>query len=336
MENPELKADGRVPQHNVPQQNTARTWIAVILTVLIATAGYSWYRLAQQDRERADLLRTNQALQSSLEQAKSDLRANANRPSMPDAVAPALQPTPPSVEAEPALPNPELSAPVAAPVRKAKKLTGKRIPGRGAGDSRWNQLDAKLAEQQRQIENAKSDISKTREDLEGRLGTTRDELSGAITQSHDQLSGAIAKTHDEVAELRKRGERNYHEFDLKKSSEFARSGPVSLSLRKANVKRKYYDIALIVDDQKIEKKHVNLFEPLWISVPNHPEPVQLVVNSITKDNVKGYLSESRYKKSELARNGTSSLTTANSEPSNASSAQTEPAPTDELPLKPVE
>ena len=59
-------------------------------------------------------------------------------------------------------------------------------------------------------------------------------------------------------------------------------------------------VALIVDDQKIEKKHVNLYEPLWISVPDRPEPVQVVVNSISKDNVKGYLSEPKYRKSELA------------------------------------
>lgn len=179
------------------------------------------------------------------------------------------------------------------PIHRTKKAAGDHRAASSraaASDPRWGQMDAKLADQQKQIESTKSDMEKTRQDMEGRIGSTRDELNGAI-----------AKTHDEVAELRKRGERNYYEFDLAKSSAFERTGPVSLSLRKANVKHKYYDLALIVDDQKIEKKHANLYEPLWVYVPERAEPVQVVVNSITKDNIKGYLSEPKYKKSELGK-----------------------------------
>jgi hypothetical protein len=250
-----------------------------------------------------------------LDQAKSDLKAAADKLSTADthtqfAQAPAVLAQP-----EPVLNNtPENQAP-AKPTHKLKQATGSHPPAsaRGAKDPRWGEMDAKLAAQQKQIDGTQSDIAKAREDLEGSLGSTRDELNGAI-----------AKTHDEVAELRKRGERNYYEFSLNKSSQFERTGPVSLSLRKANVKRKYFDIALIVDDQKVEKKHVNLYEPLWVSVPGHPEPVQVVVNSITKDNVKGYLSESKYKKSELASGAGSAMSSPNS-PNSGTSQPVPPA-----------
>lgn len=271
--------------------NGSRAWIAAILAILVATSGYCLFRLSREDQQRAELQRTNQVLQTSLDQAKRQVQEAADTLNAATARAQATQLQTPIVPSGSVSEQvPENPGPGKAQQKPKKSSINHAATGaHAAKDSRWSAMDAKLAEQQKQIESTKSDIAKTREDLEGRLGSTRDELNGSI-----------ARTHDEVAELRKRGERNYYEFDLNKSSQYARTGPVSLSLRKANVKRKYYDLALIVDDQKIEKKRANLFEPLWISVPDRPEPVQLVVNSITKDNVKGYISEPKYKKSELA------------------------------------
>jgi hypothetical protein len=99
--------------------------------------------------------------------------------------------------------------------------------------------------------------------------------------------------------LQRRGERNYYEFQLTKSKEFKRVGPLSLSLRKANTKRKSYDLAMFVDDNQMQKKSINLFEPIWINLDDRPQPVQLVVNQISKDQIQGYISEPKYKKSEL-------------------------------------
>ena len=296
-----------------------RAWVAVILAILVATSGYSLYRLSREDQQRAELLRTNQALQSSLDQAKSDLHAATDRLNAADTRPQLAQLNAPAMRSESSPENALENPSPAKPFHKAMKASGTHPinSARGTKDPRWSQMDAKLADQQQQLEGAKSDIAKTREDLEGRIGSTRDELNGAI-----------AKTSDEVAELRKRGERNYYEFDITKSSEFARTGPISLALRKANVKRKYYDLALIVNDQKIEKKHANLYEPLWISVPDRPEPVQVVVNSITKDHIKGYLSEPKYKKSELAGNDSARTTMSNSNTPSPINSQTDPAAAD--------
>ena len=314
MENPEEKLEPR-EMH----MNAGRALVAIILAILIATAGYSLFRLSNEGQQRAELMRTNQALQTSLDQAKNDLRAAADKMNSVDNRAQVAQLDAPIVRSAPAAENTMENSAPAKLTHQVKKASGKHqaAGAHQANDPRWKEMDAKLAEQQKQIEGTKSDIDKTRSDLEGSLGSTRDELNGSI-----------AKTHDEIVELRKRGERNYYEFDINKSSEFARTGPVSLSLRKANVKRKYYDIALIVDDQKIEKKHVNVYEPLWISVPGHLEPVQVVVNSITKDNVKGYLSESKYKKSELASSAATSP--------NAGTAQPAPAAADKGFKQPLE
>jgi hypothetical protein len=87
---------------------------------------------------------------------------------------------------------------------------------------------------------------------------------------------------------------------LDKSKQFQHVGPLSLSLRKANSKRMYYDLALMVDDRQLEKKHANLYEPLMFSLADRPEPIQVVVNQIDKNKIKGYISEPKYKRSDLA------------------------------------
>jgi hypothetical protein len=56
---------------------------------------------------------------------------------------------------------------------------------------------------------------------------------------------------------------------------------------------------LLVDDNQLQKKSVNLYETVWISLSDRPLPIELVVNKIAKDHVEGYLSEPKYKRSEL-------------------------------------
>ena len=154
---------------------------------------------------------------------------------------------------------------------------------RAAADTaRLKQVQSRLERQQQQLQQTQDDVAKTRSDLEGSLNSTRDDLNGSI-----------AKTHDELVALEKRGERNYYEFDLVKAKQFQRSGPVMLSLRKADQKHQHLDLALIVNDNSLTKKNVNLYEPVWI-YDTDSTPVQVVVNKIGKDSVHGYVSGPKY------------------------------------------
>ncbi len=182
-----------------------------------------------------------------------------------------------------------------APARRSRPRAAVRLGSRRAAapDPRWKKLQSQLDEQQKQLASTQDDVKKTREELQGRLDSTRDELNGSI-----------ARNHDELVELRKRGERNYYEFTAVKSKQFQRTGPVSLSLSKADTKHKRFNLALLVDDVKLEKKNVNLYEPVLIYLPDRPQPLELVANEITKNQIKGYLSEPKYKKSELSATAT--------------------------------
>lgn len=164
-----------------------------------------------------------------------------------------------------------------------------------AVDRPYQQLQTRLNEQQRQLKETQDLLARNRRQLEWSLNSTRDELNGSI-----------ARTHEELVVLAKRGERSYFEFDLAKSKEFQRFGPLPLSLRKTDTKHNSFDMAMIVDDNTLMKKKVNLYEPIWIHTENQSQPVQIVVNRITKELVHGYVSAPKYKPSELATAGSSS------------------------------
>jgi hypothetical protein len=196
----------------------------------------------------------------------------------------------------------------------AKGAAGARPAAkRGAVDKRYKQLQAQLEEQQKQLKETQDQVAKNRTDLEGNLSSTKDELNGSI-----------ARTHEELVALAKRGERSYFEFDLTKSKQYQRVGPVSLSLRKADTKHKNYDVNLIVDDNDLSKKRVNLYEPIWIHTENESQPVQIVVNRVSKNQVHGYVSAPKYKPSELATVGTASLTPVSTHPQEPDPNQTNP------------
>ncbi|HEV2195907.1 MAG TPA: hypothetical protein VGR55_10005 [Candidatus Acidoferrum sp.] len=167
-----------------------------------------------------------------------------------------------------------------------KKPTGKH----GAPvDKRYKELKAQLDDQGKQLKDTEDLVAKNRTDLETSLSSTKDELNGSI-----------AKTHEELVVLQKRGERNYFEFDLNKSKQFQRFGPLTLSLRRTDAKHMNYDLNMVVDDNQLSKKRVNLYEPIWIHSENGGQPVQIVVNKIARNAVHGYISAPKYRESELA------------------------------------
>ncbi len=172
-------------------------------------------------------------------------------------------------------PAPVPSAPVA---RAAHKRPAKPTAGIRREDPRWKKIQAQLDEQGKQID------------------ATRQDLASARTE----LQGSIAQTHDQLVLLEKKGERNYFEFDLDKAKQFTREGPVGLRLRKANTKHHYADLELMVDDAQLSKKHIDLLEPVVFYAAEGGRPVELVIQSITKNHIHGYVSEPKYKSSELA------------------------------------
>ena len=167
------------------------------------------------------------------------------------------------------------------------------------GDPRWKELQGQISEQGRQIQDTQQELSSTR----------------------TELQGSIARTHDELVLMQKKGERNYFEFDADKSGQFQRNGPIGVRLRKANTKNEYADLELMVDDFKVSKKHVNVFEPVVLYTPESQLPIELVINSISKNHIHGYISEPKYKASDLQ-----AMAAGASSQAGVNNPQTKPSP----------
>jgi hypothetical protein len=132
------------------------------------------------------------------------------------------------------------------------------------------------------VQNVKVDLDATKTDL----AASRKEIGNV----RDTLSEQIAHNSTELAELRKRGERNYVEFDIRKSRNADRIGDIQVQLKKADAKRQKYDVLLLVDDSKIEKKERTANEPVTFLVGRDRVRYELVVNYVDKDRIRGYIS----------------------------------------------
>jgi outer membrane murein-binding lipoprotein Lpp len=121
------------------------------------------------------------------------------------------------------------------------------------------------------------------------LDATKNDLAASRKEIGD-VRDQIAHNSSELAELRKRGERNYVEFDIRKSKNTERIGDIQVQLKKADTKRQKYDVLLLVDDSKIEKKERTANEPVTFLVGRDRLRYELVVNYVDKDRIRGYMS----------------------------------------------
>jgi hypothetical protein len=299
--------------HNQNGLATARVdanrWLVIAVVVLLGIAAVTFaYGLHQQSMVRQLTVQTATAnaamnqLQGQLQAVTAKLNDMTTARTSPEAPAASTAPADENIPEPPVgsvTKTPE-AASTSTPATSAKSAPAKRhVAKRRAPvvDKKYVELQSQLAEQQRQLKETQDQVAKDRSELEGTINSTRDDLNGSI-----------AKTHDELVALEKRGERSYFEFDLSKSKQFQRVGPLTLSLRRADTKHKSYDVAMIVDDNELQKRKVNLYEPIWIHTESDSQPVQIIVNRIDKDAVHGYISAPKYKPSELAAVGSASVT----------------------------
>jgi septal ring factor EnvC (AmiA/AmiB activator) len=135
----------------------------------------------------------------------------------------------------------------------------------------------------------RTDLDTTRTDLKATradLNATREE----VANSRRELGTLIARNSTELAELRRKGERDYVEFDIRKSKEFSRIGDVLVQLKKTDVKRQKYEVVINADDSPIQKKDRTANEPVTFLVGRDRVRYELVVNYVDKDRIRGYIS----------------------------------------------
>lgn len=155
----------------------------------------------------------------------------------------------------------------------------------GISEARWKKMQAQMDDQGKAIDATRQDLASTKNDL---------------TNAKTELGGSIARTHDELVVLERKGEHSYYEFDLEKAKHFTTEGPIGVRLRKANVKHQYADLELLVDDASLTQKHVNLLQPAIFYAADSEQPIEVVINKVTKNHIHGYVSAPKYRRNELS------------------------------------
>jgi chromosome segregation ATPase len=163
--------------------------------------------------------------------------------------------------------------------RAAAKLAAEQA----ATNSRVANVNSEVSGVKSDLGGAKTDIASTRSDL----AATKAKLETAIGDLNVH-SGLIAKSHEELEFLKHKGDRSYFEFKLKRKQRSPIS-TVSLELKKTDPKKSRFTLNVYADDHTIEKKDRTLGEPLQFYTGRDRQLYEVVVFSVDKDSISGYL-----------------------------------------------
>jgi hypothetical protein len=182
-------------------------------------------------------------------------------------------------------------------------MTQEELKKRTAELRRQQEADsAKLTEEQQKtaaaVQGVSGEVGTVKTDLSGAktdIASTKTELERATAKLEKAIgdlnvqSGLIAKNANELDVLKHRGDRNYFDFTAKKNQRIPVS-TVSIVLKKTDAKKSKFTLNVIADDKTIEKKDRNANEPLQFYSGREKALYELVVFTVDKDTVTGYLS----------------------------------------------
>jgi len=148
-----------------------------------------------------------------------------------------------------------------------------------------SQVNSEISGVKTDVGGVKTDVASTKTDLEA----TKAKLASTIGDLGVQ-SGLIAHTRDDLEILKHRGDRNYYEFTLLKGAKPQPVSTVSLQLKKTDPKHSKFTLNVTSDDKILEKKDRTVAEPIQFYSGRDHLLFELVVWSVDKKKITGYLS----------------------------------------------
>ncbi len=281
-----------VPTHDnsipSPPSRPRAIWLAVIGSVALLAIGgdlCQWSRTEtlrhqvsafqkDSDQLRATLLNSNVQLQNDLESLRQDL---ATFRLESDASLAKAQ--------EAATRHSDLLA------QKQKGLAKQLSMELGRVKDSTEQATAKLNGISTDVGSVKTQVGSVRSDVDtakSNIDATNSELQ-RMRGDLGVMSGLVATNGKQIQMLRELGDRNIYQFTLSKSTGRQRVGDIQVALRKTDVKRNRYTVDVLADDKTMEKKDKGINEPIQFYTSSARQPYELVVNTVNKDQVTGYL-----------------------------------------------
>jgi len=180
-------------------------------------------------------------------------------------------------------------------VGQAKVEAQKRVEALQAEQQKQQQIIADVKQTADTATTKLNDVSTDVGNVKSDLGNTKSQLEQTIanlkhaTGELDSHASLIATNGSELKALRELGERNYTEFKLTKQKDPTRVADVMLQLRKTDPKRNKFTVMITADDVTVEKKDRTINEPIQFLTRKANQPYELVVNSVGKNSIAGYL-----------------------------------------------
>lgn len=284
------------PTYQEPQPQRSGLMTALVAGALIALVAANIYLFVQVDHMKTDLAQTHDRLLTEL----SNLRdaSSVNTASQQRHLETLKE---------------ELEA-ARTQLRNESRTMSSQAKAEAAAhaDQLAKQLEAEQAKVQQQVSSEISDVKQTASqantkiaDVSTDVGNLRTQASATQSQLEKTIadlkstkgdlgiqSGLIATNANELAALKRLGERNYFEFKLGKEAEKKpqRVGDITIQIRKIDPKRNKYTINVMADDKLTEKKDKNVNEPVQFYTSKARQPYEIVVNSVQKNQLTGYLS----------------------------------------------
>jgi multidrug efflux pump subunit AcrA (membrane-fusion protein) len=255
------------PVYEVPQhQSNAGKWI-LLLVALLYVAGSVYFIVDDQSRlQKLERSQGASAAQiAALQKRLAEAEANS------DAIA-----------SEVGLTKKQL-AEKTSELRSQQRAAESRLAKEQ--EEQINKVSGQVSAVSTDVSGVKTDVASTRSELEAtkaRLESMRGDMG--------VMSGLIATTRGDLEVLKHRGDRNYFEFTLLKSKAPSPVSTVSLQLKKTDTKRNKFTMNVIADDRTIEKKDRTANEPIQFYTGRDHMLYELVVWTVDKNKVTGYLS----------------------------------------------
>lgn len=283
------------PSYQEPPQRSG-LMTALVAGAIIALVGANIYLFVQLDHMKTDLAQTHDKLLTEL----SNLRdaSSVNTASQQRHLETLKE---------------ELEAARAQARDQARTMSSQaKAEAAAHADQLAKQLQAEQAKVQQQVSTEISDVKQTATQANTKIGEVSSDvgnLRSQATATQSQLdktiadlkstkgdlgvqSGLIATNATELAALKRLGERNYFEFKLGKEAEKKpqRVGDITIQVKKLDPKRNKYTINVMADDKLTEKKDRSVNEPIQFYTSKARQPYEIVVNSVQKNLLVGYLS----------------------------------------------
>ena len=128
--------------------------------------------------------------------------------------------------------------------------------------------------------------------VKGDLASARRDFARDLSDVKTTLNDGIARNAAELALLRKKGERDYLDLDIRRDPKtaFQRIGDIQISVTKTDPKRQKYSVVILADDNHLEKRDRTVNEPVQFMVGHDQLRYEMVINAVNKDRIQGYLS----------------------------------------------